>query len=50
MTHTRYAFVKSTWRSDKVDQALKGILKLISAEHVNVFDVRGAFDLPLMAK
>ena len=49
MTHTRYAFVKSTWRSDKVDQALKGILKLISAEHVDVY-VRGAFDLPLMAK
>ena len=50
MTHTRYAFVKVNWHSDIVDQALTGFLKLIPADHVDVFDVPGAFELPLMAQ
>ena len=50
MTHTRYAFVKAIWHSDIVDQALTGFLKLIPADHVDVFDVPGAFELPLMAQ
>jgi len=50
MTHTRYAFVKANWHSDIVDQALTGFLKLIPADHVDVFDVPGAFELPLMAQ
>ena len=50
MTHTRYAFVKANWHSDFVDQALTGFLKLIPADHVDVFDVPGAFELPLMAQ
>jgi 6,7-dimethyl-8-ribityllumazine synthase len=50
MTHTRYAFVKANWHADIVDQALIGFLKLIPAEQVDVFDVPGAFELPLMAK
>jgi len=50
MTHTRYAFVKANWHSDIVDQALTGFLKLILADHVDVFDVPGAFELPLMAQ
>jgi len=50
MTHTRYAFVKANWHSDIVDQALTEFLKLIPADHVDVFDVPGAFELPLMAQ
>ena len=50
MTHTRYAFVKANWHSDIVDQALTVFLKLIPADHVDVFDVPGAFELPLMAQ
>ncbi len=50
MTHTRYAFVKANWHSDIVDQALTGFLKLIPADHVDVFDVPGAFELPLIAQ
>ena len=50
MTHTRYAFVKANWHSDIVYQALTGFLKLIPADHVDVFDVPGAFELPVMAQ
>jgi 6,7-dimethyl-8-ribityllumazine synthase len=50
MTHTRYAFVKANWHADIVDQALIGFLKLIPVEQVDVFDVPGAFEMPLMAK
>ena len=50
MTHTRYVFVKANWHSDIVDQALTGFLKLIPADQVDVFDVPGAFELPLMAQ
>ena len=50
MTHTRYAFVKANWHADIVDQALVGFLELIPAEQVDIFDVPGAFELPLMAQ
>ena len=50
MTHTRYAFVKARWHSDIVDRALDGFLSKINADDVDVFDVPGAFELPLMAK
>ena len=50
MTHTRYAFVKANWHTDIVDQALVGFLELIPAEQVDIFDVPGAFELPLMAR
>ncbi len=50
MTHTRYAFVKANWHADIVDKALEGFLQMISAEQVDVFDVPGAFELPLMAR
>lgn len=50
MTHTRYAFVKAGWHADIVDRALEGFLQLIPAEQVDVFDVPGAFELPLMAR
>ena len=50
MTHTRYAFIKANWHSDIVDRALEGFLELIPAEQVDVFDVPGAFEMPLLAR
>ncbi len=50
MTHTRYAFIKANWHSDIVDQALNGFLETIPAEYVDVFDVPGAFEMPLLAR
>ncbi|WP_027245151.1 6,7-dimethyl-8-ribityllumazine synthase [Leisingera daeponensis] len=50
MTHTRYAFIKAQWHADIVDRALEGFLQLIPAEQVDVFDVPGAFEMPLLAQ
>ncbi len=50
MTHTRYAFIKANWHSDIVDRALEGFLELIPADQVDVFDVPGAFEMPLIAR
>ena len=50
MTHTRYAFVKAQWHADIVDRALDGFLETIPAGQVDVFDVPGAFEMPLMAR
>lgn len=54
MTHTRnpdrYAFVKANWHSDIVARALDGFLEVIPSEFVDVFDVPGAFELPLIAR
>lgn len=50
MTHPRYAFVKAQWHAEIVDRALEGFLQLVPAEQVDVFDVPGAFELPLTAR
>ncbi|MEM7089468.1 MAG: 6,7-dimethyl-8-ribityllumazine synthase [Pseudomonadota bacterium] len=50
MTHTRYAFVKANWHSDIVDRALDGFQQLIPGDQVDVFDVPGAFEMPLLAR
>jgi len=50
MTHTRYAFIKAQWHADIVDRALEGFLQLIPAEQVDVYDVPGAFEMPLLAR
>lgn len=50
MTHTRFAFVKANWHSEIVDKALAGFLESIPAAQVDVIDVPGAFELPLMAR
>ena len=50
MTHTRYAFIKANWHSDIVDRALDGFTQLIPADQVDVFDVPGAFEMPLLAR
>ncbi|MEM7215210.1 MAG: 6,7-dimethyl-8-ribityllumazine synthase [Pseudomonadota bacterium] len=50
MTHTRYAFIKANWHSEIVNQALSGFLDIIPEDKVSIFDVPGAFELPLFAK
>jgi 6,7-dimethyl-8-ribityllumazine synthase len=50
MTLTRYAFIKAAWHADIVDRALDGFLELIPSAQVDVFDVPGAFEMPLLAR
>ena len=51
MTPTRYAFIKASWHADIVDRALEGFRTAIGAgTEVEVFDVPGAFEIPLLAK
>lgn len=50
MTHTRYAFVKAAWHADIVDQAYEGFCQIIPRSDVDVFDVPGAFELPLFSR
>lgn len=50
MTLTRYAFVKAGWHGEIVDRALKGFQEMIPVEQIDVFDVPGAFEMPLLAK
>ena len=50
MTHTRYAFIKANWHADIVARALDGFRELIAPEYIDVFDVPGAFELPLLAR
>jgi 6,7-dimethyl-8-ribityllumazine synthase len=49
-TLARYAFVKANWHAEIVNRSLDGFLELIAAKQVDVFDVPGAFELPLMAR
>lgn len=49
MQDVHYAFIKANWHSEIVDQALVGFLDLIPSENVDVFDVPGAFELPLFS-
>ena len=50
MTHTRYAFVKARWHADIVDRAYDGFAESIPASQIDVVDVPGAFEMPLMAQ
>ena len=53
MTQTpsaRFAFVKAQWHAPIVDRALEGFLESIPVDSVDVYDVPGAFELPLMAR
>ena len=50
MTHTKYAFIKANWHSDIVDRALDGFCSIIPSNEVDVFDVPGAFEMPLLAQ
>ena len=50
MTPTRYAFIKANWHSDIVDQALIGFQQVVPSHQIDVFNVPGAFELPLLAR
>jgi 6,7-dimethyl-8-ribityllumazine synthase len=50
VTHTRFAFIRARWHADIVDRALEGFCEIIPADRVDVFDVPGAFEMPLLAR
>lgn len=50
MTHTRFAFVKARWHAEIVNQAYTGFTELIDPGHVDMIEVPGAFEMPLMAQ
>lgn len=50
MTLPQYAFIKASWHADIVDRALDGFLTEIPSEQVTVYDVPGAFEMPMMAQ
>ncbi|MFZ3584036.1 6,7-dimethyl-8-ribityllumazine synthase [Loktanella sp. DJP18] len=50
MPKPKYAFIKANWHAEIVDQALTGFCEVIDAAEVDVFDVPGAFEMPLMAQ
>ena len=50
MTHTRYAFIRARWHADIVDRALEGFREAIGSAEVDVVDVPGAFEIPLLAR
>jgi len=49
MTHTRYAFIKASWHSDIVNKAFEGFCSIIPSDQIDVFEVPGAFEMPLVA-
>ena len=50
MTHTRFAFIKANWHADIVDKALEGFAEIVGRDSVDVYDVPGAFEMPLLAR
>ncbi len=50
MTRTTFAFIKAGWHGEIVNAALDGFCEIISREEVDVFDVPGAFEMPLLAR
>ena len=50
MAQSRFAFVKAGWHADIVNRALDGFTEIIPATDVDVIDVPGAFELPIIAR
>ena len=50
MTLPRYAFIKANWHAEIVDRALDGFAGLIPMSQIDVYDVPGAFEMPLLAR
>ncbi len=49
-TPNKIAFIKAQWHANIVDQSLVGFKSEIGDADVDVFDVPGAFEMPLLAK
>jgi 6,7-dimethyl-8-ribityllumazine synthase len=49
-TPTRFAFVKARWHADIVDRAYEGFAEMTQDAETEVFDVPGAFEMPLKAQ
>ncbi|MFD1159887.1 6,7-dimethyl-8-ribityllumazine synthase [Roseovarius aestuarii] len=49
MTLPRYAFIKANWHADIVSRAFDGFVEIIPPNQIEVFDVPGAFEMPLLA-
>lgn len=47
---SKYAFIKAQWHADIVDRAYDGFSELIPPEQIELFDVPGAFEMPLLAR
>ncbi len=45
-----YAFIQAKWHSDIVSRAYEGFCEVIDPKLIDVFDVPGAFEMPLLAK
>jgi 6,7-dimethyl-8-ribityllumazine synthase len=50
VTTRHYAFIKASWHADIVDRALEGFRREIGDARIDVFDVPGAFEIPLLAR
>lgn len=50
MPAARYAFIKANWHSEIVNRSLDGFREQIGDAEVEVFDVPGAFEIPLLAR
>lgn len=50
MSTSRFAFIKAGWHSEIVDAALAGFVREVGESAVEVFDVPGAFEIPLFAR
>lgn len=46
----RYAFIKAQWHAGIVDKALEGFTSEIDSGNVEVYEVPGAFEIPLLAR
>ncbi|SLN31117.1 6,7-dimethyl-8-ribityllumazine synthase [Pseudooctadecabacter jejudonensis] len=49
-TAPRFAFVKANWHADIVNRAYDGFAEVIPEAQIDVFDVPGAFEMPLLAR
>ena len=50
MALPQFAFIKAGWHADIVDRALDGFLSEIPGQQVTVYDVPGAFEMPMLAQ
>lgn len=46
----QYAFIKANWHHEIVDQALAGFMELVPESNIDIIDVPGAFEMPLIAR